>query len=156
MTLSGGQRQRIALARAALRQAPILVLDEPTTGLDQENERTVLEALAGLAEGRTTFIIAHDLELAARADLILYLERGRVLEHGSHAELMHAGGRYAGLYGRQEAPPPSPPGVHDDRVAADHPLADREAVGNTQPPQRSAGQRKDVNGGPVRRLGDVR
>src|SRR5262249_55321213 len=101
MTLSGGQRQRIALARAALRQAPILVLDEPTTGLDQENERTVLEALGRLAEGRTTFLIAHDLQLAARADLILYLERGRVLERGSHAELMQAGGCYARLFDRQ-------------------------------------------------------
>jgi ATP-binding cassette subfamily B protein len=110
MTLSGGQRQRIALARAALRRAPILVLDEPTTGLDGENERAVLEALDGLAEGRTTFFIAHDLQLAARADLILYLEGGRVLECGTHAELMQAGGRYAVLYARQVAQPVAAPG----------------------------------------------
>jgi ATP-binding cassette subfamily B protein len=126
MTLSGGQRQRIALARAALRQAPILVLDEPATGLDQENERTVLEALGGLAEGRTTFVIAHDLQLAARADLILYLERGRVLERGSHAELMHTGGRYAGLYGRQGVPP----------------AADGRAAGNCQPHSGALGEGK--------------
>jgi ATP-binding cassette subfamily B protein len=107
MTLSGGQRQRIALARAALRRAPILVLDEPTTGLDRENERTVLEALDRLAEGRTTFYVTHDLQLAARCDLILYLERGCVFECGSHAELLRAGGRYAALHARQVAEPVS-------------------------------------------------
>src|SRR5205807_5751316 len=68
VTLSGGQRQRIALARAAIRKAPILILDEPTTGLDMENERAVLDALERLARGRTTFYIVHDLQLAARAD----------------------------------------------------------------------------------------
>jgi ATP-binding cassette subfamily B protein len=103
LTLSGGQRQRIAIARAAIRQAPILVLDEPATGLDGENERLVLDGLRHLADGRTTFIISHDLHLAARADLIFYLERGRVFEHGSHAELIRAGGRYATLYSRQAA-----------------------------------------------------
>jgi ATP-binding cassette subfamily B protein len=101
VTLSGGQRQRIAIARAAIRKAPILILDEPTTGLDEENERAVLEALQRLAQGRTTFWIAHDLRLAARADLILYLEGGRVLERGTHAELIRAGGRYAVLYRMQ-------------------------------------------------------
>jgi ATP-binding cassette subfamily B protein len=103
LTLSGGQRQRIAIARAAIRQAPILVLDEPATGLDGENERMVLDALRRLADGRTTFIISHDLHLAARADLIFYLERGRVFEHGNHAELIRAGGRYATLYSRRAA-----------------------------------------------------
>jgi ATP-binding cassette subfamily B protein len=107
LTLSGGQRQRLAIARAAIRQAPILVLDEPATGLDGENERMVLDALRRLADGRTTFIISHDLHLAARADLIFYLERGRVFEHGSHAELIRAGGRYATLYTRQVAEPVS-------------------------------------------------
>jgi ATP-binding cassette subfamily B protein len=105
MTLSGGQRQRIALARAALRKAPILVLDEPTTGLDQENEHVVLEALTNLAEGPTTFFVTHDLQLAARADLILYLEGGRVCEGGRHQELMQANGRYASLYHLQAAAP---------------------------------------------------
>jgi ATP-binding cassette subfamily B protein len=107
ITLSGGQRQRIAIARAAIRQSPILILDEPVTGLDGENERMVLEALEGLAEGRTAFYITHDLQLAARTDRILYLERGRVFEHGSHAELIRADGRYAALYSQQAAEPVS-------------------------------------------------
>jgi ATP-binding cassette subfamily B protein len=97
-TLSGGQRQRIAIARAAVRQAPILIFDEATTGLDEENDRLVLEALKRLSAGRTTFWITHDLRLASAADLILYLEGGRVLERGSHHELMLLGRRYASLY----------------------------------------------------------
>lgn len=98
VTLSGGQRQRIAIARAAIRQAPILILDEPTTGLDKENEQEVLEALHRLAQGCTTFLIIHDLELAARADFILYMERGRLVERGTHAQLMQLNDRYASLY----------------------------------------------------------
>ena len=103
VTLSNGQRQRIAIARAAIRRAPLLILDEPTTGLDGENERAVIEALERLAEGRTTFLITHNLQLAARASLILYIEGGRVREHGTHAELLRAGGRYAALYRLQAA-----------------------------------------------------
>jgi ATP-binding cassette subfamily B protein len=98
VTLSHGQRQRIAIARAAIRTAPILILDEPTTGLDEENERAVVEALDRLAVGRTTFLVTHDLRLAARADLILYLEHSGVLEQGSHGELIESAGRYASLY----------------------------------------------------------
>lgn len=97
-TLSGGQRQRIAIARAAIRQAPILILDEPTTGLDKENEQAVIEALQRLAKDRTTFIITHDLYIASRADLIVYIEYGQIQEQGSHAELMSRNGRYAALY----------------------------------------------------------
>src|SRR5262249_9947670 len=100
VTLSGGQRQRLAIARAALRKAPILILDEPTTGLDEENERAVLDALERLSRGKTTFVVAHDLKLASCADLILYLEKGRVLERGTHAELLQGSGRYATLYRR--------------------------------------------------------
>jgi ATP-binding cassette subfamily B protein len=109
-TLSGGQRQRIAIARAAIRQAPILLLDEPATGLDGENERLVLDALERLAEGHTTVLVTHDLRLAARAGRILYLESGRVLEGGTHEELMQAGGRYATLYGLQVAAADGAPG----------------------------------------------
>jgi ATP-binding cassette subfamily B protein len=105
VTLSGGQRQRLAIARAALRKSPILILDEPTTGLDEENERAVMESLERLAQGRTTFVISHDLHLAARADLVLYLENGRVLEHGSPAELIEGDGRYATLYRQQIVTP---------------------------------------------------
>ncbi|MDZ8084838.1 MAG: ABC transporter ATP-binding protein [Nostoc sp. DedQUE12b] len=97
-TLSGGQRQRIAIARAAIRQAPILILDEPTTGLDQGNEKAVIDALQQLSENRTTFLITHDLYLATRADMILYLENGQVVEQGTHLKLMQQNGRYAALY----------------------------------------------------------
>jgi ATP-binding cassette subfamily B protein len=90
VTLSNGQRQRIALARAAIRSAPIVVLDEPTTGLDRENERAVFDALDRLAVGRTVFLITHDPRLAGHADLILYLEDGRVVGRGAPADLRHA------------------------------------------------------------------
>jgi len=97
-TLSGGERQRIAVARAAVRRARIVVLDEPTAGLDDENARAVADALKRLAKGRTTFLVAHDLEHARETDVIAYVEGGRVIERGSHAELMAAGGRYASVY----------------------------------------------------------
>ncbi|MEA5600339.1 ABC transporter ATP-binding protein [Nostoc sp. UHCC 0252] len=102
-TLSGGQRQRIAIARAAIRQAPILILDEPTTGLDQGNEKAIVDALQRLSQNRTTFLITHDLYLATRADIILYIENGQVLEQGTHQELMKHNGRYAALYQMQTA-----------------------------------------------------
>jgi ATP-binding cassette subfamily B protein len=103
VTLSLGQRQRIAIARAAIRQTPILILDEPTMGLDEENERSVLEAIERLTAGRTTYLITHDLRVAAQADLILHLVAGRLVERGSHAELLQSGGRYATLYHLQVA-----------------------------------------------------
>jgi ATP-binding cassette subfamily B protein len=111
VTLSGGQRQRIAIARAAVRDAPILLLDEPTTGLDEENRRGVTEALERVSAGRTTVLITHDLQVASRADVIFYLDAGRVAESGSHDELMALGGRYAALYRLQSlgaATPGSP------------------------------------------------
>ena len=97
-TLSGGQRQRIAIARAAVRDAPILIFDEPTSGLDEANERVVVDALERLARGRTTVWITHDLRCAARADRLLYIEHGQLAEHGRHEDLLRAGGRYAALY----------------------------------------------------------
>ena len=100
-TLSGGERQRIAIARAVLRDARIVVLDEPATGLDEENERAVGEALRRLCRGRTTFVIGHDLRSFKDADLILYLESGRMVEHGTHVELVRQGGRYAAVYAEQ-------------------------------------------------------
>ena len=97
-TLSGGQRQRLAIARAALRDAPIVVLDEPTTGLDEANERVVGEALRRLGDGRTTFHITHALQTVADADLLVFVDAGRVVEQGTHDELMALGGRYAETY----------------------------------------------------------
>ncbi len=102
-TLSGGQRQRIAIARAAVRKAPIVILDEPTVGLDNENEQAVTEALERLTQGCTTILITHNLRASQKADLILYIEKGQVLEQGTHPELMRLGQRYAALYQLQAA-----------------------------------------------------
>jgi ATP-binding cassette subfamily B protein len=96
--LSSGQRQRIAIARAAIRKAPIIIMDEPTTGLDSENARAVVEALERVWLGHTTFFITHDLHLTAKSDLVIYLDDGRVRECGTHTELMRANGAYASLY----------------------------------------------------------
>jgi ATP-binding cassette subfamily B protein len=101
MTLSQGQRQRLAIARAIVREAPILILDEPTAGLDEESARAVVQALENSAQGRTVLLITHDLQLAARAHRIFYLERGRLLEQGTHAQLIQGDGRYAALYHMQ-------------------------------------------------------
>ncbi len=101
-SLSGGQRQRIAVARAALRNSPILILDEPTTGLDETSEQLIIKALRQLSKGKTTLIATHDLAFAAQADRIIYLENGRVLEQGSHMNLMYFNGRYAELYISQQ------------------------------------------------------
>jgi ATP-binding cassette subfamily B protein len=97
VTLSGGQRQRIALARAAVRRSSIVILDEPTTGLDDENARAVTDGLRAVARGRTTLLVSHDLDLVSRSDLILFLDGGKVLEYGTREELMRANGRYAFL-----------------------------------------------------------
>lgn len=95
--LSGGQRQRIAIARALLKDAPILILDEATSALDTESERVVQEALATLMRNRTTLVIAHRLSTIERADLIVVLDQGRIVESGNHASLVQRNGYYANL-----------------------------------------------------------
>lgn len=94
-TLSGGERQRLSIARALLRNAPILVLDEPTSALDAETEQTLMHALRHLQQGRTTFIIAHRLSTVKLADTILVLEHGRIVQSGRHDQLLRAAGPYA-------------------------------------------------------------
>jgi ATP-binding cassette subfamily B protein len=97
-TLSGGQRQRIAIARAAIRKARIVILDEPTVGLDNHSEKLVNEALTRLTTGTTTFLITHDLRASVNFDQILYIENGQIIEQGTHAELIQQDQRYAALY----------------------------------------------------------
>ncbi|WP_373755643.1 ABC transporter ATP-binding protein [Neisseria sp.] len=100
-SLSGGQRQRIAIARAAINQSAILVLDEPTVGLDRESENYVINALHNLMKERTTIMITHDLAFAATADRIVFIENGVVVEQGSHTELLAKGGNYANWWKMQ-------------------------------------------------------
>jgi len=102
-TLSGGERQRVSIARALLKNAPILILDEPTSALDMETERSLLEALERLTRHRTTFIIAHRLSTIQRAHRILVLKDGRIAESGTHAELLALLGIYARYHDLQSS-----------------------------------------------------
>jgi len=104
VTLSGGQRQRIAIARAIIRNAPILILDEPTSGLDAASEELVFEALGRLMSGRTTIVIAHRLATIRRADVIFVIEHGTIAERGTHDALLANGGLYSQLYEIQFSP----------------------------------------------------
>jgi subfamily B ATP-binding cassette protein MsbA len=98
VTLSGGQRQRIAIARAMIRNTPILILDEPGTGLDAESENLVFEALERLMKGKTTLVIAHRLSTIQRSDVIFVIDDGVIVQSGSHDDLMKAEGLYAELF----------------------------------------------------------
>jgi ABC-type multidrug transport system fused ATPase/permease subunit len=98
VTLSGGQRQRVAIARALLLDPRILVLDDSTSSVDTETERLIQETLEHLMEGRTTFVIAHRLSTVRRADLILVMDDGRIVERGTHNELLELGGLYRQIY----------------------------------------------------------
>ena len=101
--LSGGQRQRLAIARALLKNAPILILDEATSALDTESERHIQEALEGVMKGRTTFVIAHRLSTIENADRILVMDQGEIVEEGSHQALLAMNGRYSQLHSKQFA-----------------------------------------------------
>jgi ATP-binding cassette, subfamily B, bacterial HlyB/CyaB len=107
-SLSGGQRQRVAIARALISDPRILILDEATSALDYESERAIQQNMKRIAAGRTVFVVAHRLSTVRRADRIITIERGRIVEDGNHDDLIRSNGRYAKLHYLQA-------GVHDVR-----------------------------------------
>jgi subfamily B ATP-binding cassette protein MsbA len=116
--LSGGQRQRLAIARALLSDPPILILDEATSALDTESERLVQEAVDRLLEGRTVFVIAHRLSTITHADQILFLDRGEILERGTHDELLARRGAYYRLYTMQFGNGAGAPGKQEAMISS--------------------------------------
>jgi subfamily B ATP-binding cassette protein MsbA len=132
--LSGGQRQRVSIARAILANPRILILDEATSSLDSESEAAIQEGLAYLMKGRTTFVIAHRLSTIRRAEQILVVEEGRVVERGTHESLYEARGRYWDLYTRQHGIDANlflAPGEGEAEPAAEEP---KPGNGGSQPP----------------------
>jgi subfamily B ATP-binding cassette protein MsbA len=105
-TLSGGQRQRIAIARAIIRNTPILILDEPSSGLDAASEKLVFEALERLMKGKTCILIAHRLATIRQANIVFVVDKGSIVERGTEAELLQRGGLYAELHEIQFSPAP--------------------------------------------------
>ena len=103
--LSGGQRQRLAIARAVLKDAPVLILDEATSALDNESEAAIQASLDSVASGRTTLVIAHRLSTVERADLIVVMDKGKIIATGNHAKLMESEGLYRSLYQQGFAEP---------------------------------------------------